>query len=41
MEVKNKIYPSKDQMRSFLETATDNESIYMVNFHIETKEIND
>ncbi len=41
MEVKNKNYPSKDQMRGFFETATDNVSINMVNFHIETKEIND
>ena len=31
MEVKNKVYPSKDQMRGFFETATDNEPIYMVN----------
>ena len=30
MEVKNKVYPSKDQMRGFFETATDNEPIYMV-----------
>ena len=41
MEVKNKVYPSKDQIRGFFETATDNEPTYMVNFHIETKEIND
>jgi hypothetical protein len=42
MEVKNKIYSSKDQMRGgFFETATDNESIFMDNFHIENKEIND
>ena len=31
MEVKNKVYPSKDQMRGFFETATDNKPIYMVN----------
>ena len=31
MEVKNKVYHSKDQMRGFFETATDNEPIYMVN----------
>ena len=37
MEVKNKVYPSKDQMRGFFETATDNEPIYMVNlFHRRT-----
>ena len=41
MEVKNKIYSSKDQMRGFFETATDHAPIYMVNFYIETKEIND
>ena len=41
MEVKNKIYSSKDQVMGFFETVTDNESSYMVNFHIETKEIND
>ena len=31
MEVKNKVYHSKDQMRGFFETATDNEPSYMVN----------
>ena len=41
MEFKNKIYSSKDHVMWFFETVTDNESSYMVNFHIETKEIND
>ena len=31
MEVKNKVYPSKDQMRGFFGTTNDNEPIYMVN----------